>query len=126
MIRGVSLDDFVSGIAAGFVSQGLQQVQIKDVDAGFLGAFWFLKSLEKSRFEVRFHVALNARTSRCETARMGLLRAYSNDLLSWSGDEYKICMTQQQSEAFFVSSPVSQAEWELISNQVLIPESQTV
>lgn len=125
-MHGVTLDGFIAGITAGFNSQGVEQVIISDVDTSLLSAFWFLKSLEAQRFETRFHIDLNSRTSRCETGRVGLLRAHQAGLVQWSDDQYVFTYPEGQLRSFFRSSPVSQAEWELVSNRMLIPSSVQV
>lgn len=125
-MHGVTLDGFIAGITAGFSSQGVEQATISDVDTSLLSAFWFLKSLESQRFETRFHIDLNSRTSRCETGRVGLLRANHSGLVRWSDDQYFFTYPESQLRSFFRSSPVSQAEWELVSNRMLIPSSVQV
>lgn len=124
-MHGVTLDGFIAGIAAGFNSQGIRQVTISDVDAALLSSFWFLKSLEAHRFETRFHISLNNRTSRCEMGRIGLLRANHEGLVDWSGDQFVFMFPNTQLTSFFKSSPVTQAEWELVSNQMLVQSIAT-
>ena len=117
---GVSLDDFIKGVAASLVVQGVTKIDDELLDLKLVKAFTVFHDIcERDGHELRFHLELSPFTQLTHSGRIALDRAAERGLLIKKLEGWDITVPVESAERILQQLPSSPEAWLKVSSQLV-------
>jgi hypothetical protein len=118
LLSGITVDDFIDGIAAGLILSDVEEISGAGVDIDLVEAFKLLVDSCPETCEVRFHLQLNLRHHTTFTGRIALERAVHRKVLERTENGWNILFSETEAKQKLKQLPLTLSTWSKIANKL--------